>query len=86
MADVHTNRLKVGDSWGTPMIYLVDHGNMIQGGFAVLELYSGPQAGQQRFFEWRTCDHEFKSRTIANCLNRFTCQKCGAVYEVDSSD
>jgi hypothetical protein len=33
------------------------------------------------------CAHDFGSRVnVGNCLNQYTCTKCGHVIEVDSSD
>lgn len=36
--------------------------------------------------KWAACAHEFKSSTVANCLTRYTCTKCGKAHDVDSSD
>ena len=32
------------------------------------------------------CHHERKSQNIGKCLTRYTCEKCGFTYVVDSSD
>ena len=30
--------------------------------------------------KWAACAHEFKSSTVANCLTRYTCTKCGKAH------
>jgi len=38
-------------------------------------------------YKFFLCDHDIKHvRTVANCLNEYTCTKCGWTYQVDSSD
>jgi len=59
------------------------------GGFATLFMYdyTGSQHGHRvRFFEWASCQHRYSSKNIGRCLNRYTCEKCGHSYDVDSSD
>lgn len=74
------------DAWGTAMLFYVGHGQHIDGGFAVVKVYS-PSASQRiEYYTWGACQHEFKDKTIGNCLNRYTCTKCGKAYDVDSSD
>lgn len=80
--------------WGTLILYLVDHSTKAGGGFAVVYNYHARDYGAEkdkegmksvRYFEWVACEHEFTSRNIGNCLNEYTCKKCGYSYEVDSS-
>lgn len=74
------------DSHGTAMLFYVGHGDHIDGGFAVVKVYSPAKAERIDYFKWGVCAHEFKSTTVANCLTRYTCTKCGKAHEVDSSD
>jgi hypothetical protein len=38
------------------------------------------------FYKFYLCDHEVKHlRNVGDCLNEYTCTKCGWTYEVDSS-
>lgn len=39
-----------------------------------------------RYFTFTKCLHEYKGVKTGNCLYQYTCTKCGASYEVDSSD
>lgn len=39
-----------------------------------------------RYFHWGACDHSWTEKTVGKCLHRYTCSKCSASYEVDSSD
>ena len=32
------------------------------------------------------CTHSYKSKTVGNCLTKYTCEHCGDSYEIDSSD
>lgn len=32
------------------------------------------------------CMHEYKYRSLGNCLHGYTCIRCGHRYEIDSSD
>jgi hypothetical protein len=80
--------------WGVLLVYLVDHSSMAGGGFAVVYNYNArdcnapedkPGAKSVRYFKWVNCVHEFAQRNIGNCLNRYTCNKCGASHDIDSS-
>jgi hypothetical protein len=73
---------------GRLCIQFVDHGTLAAGGFAVLFGYWGKDEGRPsvRYFTWRACDHKFQQKTLGNCYNRYTCEKCGRYYDVDSSD
>lgn len=42
--------------------------------------------GKIRFFVGEICQHEVEGVNVGNCLNRYTCTKCGYEYTVDSSD
>lgn len=72
--------------WATPLIFFADHSQRTMGGFMALYCYSGPFEGQTFYYEWVACDHDWKSSTIGNCLTQYTCRKCTASYQVDSSD
>lgn len=84
----YVERQKDQDSqgWFTPVTYVVNHGKLTGGGFVVKCYYSGPRAGQQDFFTWCECDHDFEHKSGGNCYHIYTCKKCGARYDVDSSD
>lgn len=32
------------------------------------------------------CEHQFKSKEVGRCLTKYTCEKCGFVETIDSSD
>jgi hypothetical protein len=86
-AESWIGRVQVADrSWATAMLFYVGHGDHIDGGFAVLKVYSPSEAQRVEYFTWGACDHDFTQKTIGNCLNRYTCAKCGKAYDVDSSD
>jgi len=46
----------------------------------------GPHDFWPRFFKFGECIHIDTARTIGSCLTRYTCQKCGRSYTIDSSD
>jgi hypothetical protein len=77
---------ELSNSWFKPVVFVVDQGELLGGGFVVLCYYSGPKRGQQEYFRWRECAHEFKHESGGNCYHIYTCPKCGARYDVDSSD
>lgn len=72
--------------WFTPIVFIIDANELLGGGFVVKSYYSGPAAGDQEFFEWRKCDHDFEHKSGGSCYHIHTCKKCGARYDVDSSD
>lgn len=78
-------QVQVEDGWGTLMLFFADQGHHLGGGFAVLSVYSGPGRGA-RYYTWGDCAHTFDRRKIGNCVNRYTCAKCGRAYDIDSSD
>jgi len=73
-------------NWFNPVVFVIDHSDLAGGGFVVKNFYSGPRAGEQAFFRWRECDHEFEHKSGGNCYHIYTCKKCGARHDVDSSD
>lgn len=73
-------------SWFTPIIFPINRDNLIGGGFMVKVFYSGPKQGTQEYFTYRDCEHEFEHKSGGNCYHIYTCKKCGARYDVDSSD
>jgi hypothetical protein len=73
-------------SHATAMLFYVGHGEHIDGGFAVLNVYSPASAQRVEYFTWGACDHEFTQKTIGNCLTRYMCTKCKKFHDVDSSD
>lgn len=82
--------------WSNALVYLVDHSNLQGGGFVVLFTYNrmdynhprkskNPELPAVEYFTWVNCVHDFKSKNIGNCLNRYTCTKCGVYHDIDSS-
>lgn len=69
-----------------PVVFIIDHGELIGGGFVVKCYYSGPKDGQQEYMWWRECEHEFSHKSGGNCYHIYTCKKCKLGYSVDSSD
>lgn len=72
--------------WFTPLVFEINSERLIGGGFLVKCFYSGSRAGEQEFFTYVECDHEFEGRKAGNCYHIYTCKKCQARYDVDSSD
>jgi hypothetical protein len=70
--------------WGTLILYFLDQGSYMNGGFAVVYCHQYREE-KVLYFEWKACAHEFVSRNIGNCLNEYTCRHCKLSYEVDSS-
>jgi hypothetical protein len=62
----------------------VNHSHYIGGGFAVAYFYEYGKA-EVRYYQWRTCEHEFQERRLGNCWHEYKCKHCGGRYEVDSS-
>ena len=85
-AHIWGGQAKIDGAWANIIVYLVDHGTLAGGGFAVLR--SRAQAGREgmRYFRWTLCAHEFDERTTGNCERTYTCKRCRASYVVDSSD
>jgi hypothetical protein len=71
-------------TWANLMVYWLGHGHYEGGGFAVA-VVRDYQAEKVLYFDWRACEHTFAQKNIGNCLNRYTCTKCGASHDVDSS-
>lgn len=71
-------------AWASPILYFVDDGDLLAGGYMVAYFYSHPK--HVEYFRWRACDHEFKSQNLGRCYNKYTCTKCGRFYTIDSSD
>lgn len=85
-AEAWTSQRRYEGQWGHLLIYWLNQGHLMDGGFAVLVLRNDyPASATIRYFEWRACPHDFKSKTIGNCLTRYACAKCGVFYDVDSS-
>jgi hypothetical protein len=78
--------MRVDGSWATPAVFPLNRAQYLGGGFVIYVFYSGPKAGTQEYFTYSECVHEFQARTIGNCWTAHTCAKCGARYDVDSSD
>lgn len=70
--------------WANILVYWLDQGSYQGGGFAVAVTHKYG-AEKVRYFGWRACEHDFAQKNIGNCLNRYTCTKCGASHDVDSS-
>jgi hypothetical protein len=71
----------------TGLVYFVDHSQYTNGGFVVLVERSHAKSpdGSTKVFRWCACEHQFERKVIGNCLNRYTCAKCGEYHDVDSS-
>lgn len=77
---------KIDGGWCYVTILFRGHGHLPDGGFAVLSPSGSDVDGRPvRYFRWSACAHDFRSKTIGNCLHRYTCTKCGVSYDVDSS-
>lgn len=74
------------DRWGNVMIYLIEHGFHGPGGYAVVVKSGYPTPPPIEYYKWAICMHEMEQKTIGNCLNQYTCKKCGHRTTVDSSD
>jgi len=86
-AECWLGRVQMGSgSHGTAMLFYVGSGDHIDGGFAVINVYSPSTAKRTEYFTWSACVHEWASKTIGNCNTRYTCTKCGKFHDVDSSD
>lgn len=84
-AEGYGGHFKIGDEWATVRIFYAGHSRLIDGGYAVA-VFRGYQEERVEYYEWRACDHVFASKNVGRCLNRYTCEKCGKSYEIDSSD
>lgn len=62
------------------------------GGYAIAHIYSAPRVNpefrtdQVRYYTWGKCHHQWKSYNTGRCLTTYRCDKCGASYDIDSSD
>lgn len=83
--EIWVGQIKINGEYANLMLYWLGHGQFIDGGFAVA-VFRQYQRERVEYFEWRACDHKFNGRTIGNCRNEYTCEKCGKSYEIDSSD
>lgn len=82
-AEVWTKPRRFGDNHGHALLYFFNRGHFAGGGFAVVVTYSRNRT--VTYYRWGKCDHKYESKTIGNCLTRYTCH-CGHFYDVDSSD
>lgn len=75
--------------WGTLTILYCPVMNHAGGGYAVWAPYSSRDYKKKdfkpRYFSWIQCKHEFVHKLLGNCWHGYTCSKCGAQYDVDSS-
>lgn len=86
-AEIWGGQIKVGDEWANLMVYYCDVYQMQRGGFAVL-VFRDHRKERVEYFRWIACKHHWISKTVGNCLNRYSCTVpgCGSVHEIDSSD
>jgi hypothetical protein len=82
--EIWVGQIKIGDEYANLMLYWLGHSQFIDGGFAVA-VFRRYQKERVEYFEWRACDHKFKSRNTGNCLTEYTCEKCHKSYDIDSS-
>lgn len=78
-------QLPSGD-WATFRVYLVDQMSMAGRGFLVAEIYSGAREGERLVWTFGPCEHEWEHKSGGRCYHIYTCKKCPARYDVDSSD
>lgn len=67
-------------------VFVIDANQLKGGGFVVKHFFSGPKSGIVEYYEWRECEHEFEHTSGGNCYHIHICKKCGARYDIDSSD
>lgn len=98
--DPHPRNRSRHPHWAKLSLYLVDHGLLQGGGFAVLYTYNWMDTTNGRsldssfpavrYFEWRACDHKYEETGPVHRRDRgwheYTCKKCSATYSVDSGD
>ncbi|BCH33173.1 hypothetical protein MesoLjLc_51030 [Mesorhizobium sp. L-8-10] len=84
-AEAWADSLRVDGEPATLLIFYLDNSLFKAGGFAVTVIYRGTVADEARYFSWRACDHDYKITSSRNCWREYTCTKCGASYDVDSS-
>jgi hypothetical protein len=82
--EIWVGQIQINGEWATLLLYWVGHSWFIGGGFAVA-VFRQYREERVEYFEWRSCDHDFKSKSIGNCLTRDTCTKCGKFFDTDSS-
>lgn len=83
---VQAQKDPVSGGYFKPVVFVLNHSELIGGGLVAKHYYSGPRAGEVEYAEWRECDHTFEHQSGGNCYHIYTCSKCGARYDVDSSD
>lgn len=67
------------------LIYIVDHSQLIDGGFVVLIDRSWSNPKPVEYYQFSKCAHEFTEKNIGHCLHQYTCKHCNKSYTVDSS-
>ncbi|MGG3810923.1 hypothetical protein ABEV34_04640 [Methylorubrum rhodesianum] len=66
-------------------IFYDGRGTLAGGGYAVLSPRGWKSEKPAIYVRWTACDHKWRSKTVGNCLTRYTCERCGSAHEVDSS-
>lgn len=79
------DHVTVDNEPATLLVFFLNRGHFIDGGFAVAVVYRGTVAHHPRYFTWGACEHKFSHRTTGNCQHRYTCERCGQHYDIDSS-
>ena len=69
----------------TAIAYIVDHSQLIDGGFVVLVNRDYPTPKPVRYFQFTKCPHDFVEKNVGHCLHQYTCKHCQKSYTVDSS-
>lgn len=82
--EIWCGQKKIDGRWATIILFWMNHSQFIAGGFAVA-VFREYGKEETRYFEWRACDHKFNEKNAGHCLHRYTCERCGASYDVDSS-
>lgn len=81
-AMAHAGQVSI-DGWASVTVWYLDVNEMANGGFAVAYFHV---QNRVEYWRWGACDHRWTSRTISRCLHRYSCEKCGADFTVDSGD
>jgi len=79
-----------GEFWGDLTLLYSTHAMTEGYAFTTSWDYTQPHGGPNdfwpRFFKFGLCIHRYQGMVIGNCLTKYTCQKCGQTYTIDSSD
>lgn len=83
-AEVYGGQHKIDNEWANITLFWLDFSYFINGGFAVAAFRTYKKE-HQKYYKWTACKHEFKEKTVANCLHEHTCIHCKRSFQIDSS-